>query len=1498
MAFKDSKSPFGQPMNDLEKKMINLQRSTGTALPFFGRIHNWLRMKNKWYYNWHLKPNSAKIHKAIAIVYTLGMLLTFVNFTLYYSVQKVQAASYTWDGGGTTNDWSDCNNWSTNVCPLSTDNVTFNSTSTKDSVVDASFGGTVLSVTLASGYTGTVSLSRSLNLTGTFSIASGTFTAGAQTLDIDTNFAISGGTFNAPSTTMLIGRDVTITAGTFNHNNGTVTFDGASTGNLACNNATFNSVTFNQASNATKTIGAACSFPLGANPTVPGTITLAGTLSGSGTYTNSAGTFTYNGGTLSGFGGLSLAAFQVSSGTFNLGNFSPVSISSGTTVSAGTLNVGSGHIFTSNFVLSGGTFNVPSSGTVQFNGTFNAASGTFNHNNGTVIFGGTTTATLTCTVATFNSVSFTHVNNPKTVSSSCSLPLGADPTISGPIVIVGTLSGSGTLSETSTMTLNSGAALSGFTGLVANNTFTMNGATFDMTGYTTADFNGIFALTSGTFTAPSGIMTVANNITYTAGTFNHNNGTVISDGSAGTINCGSMVFNLVQFNFTSSKTVSAGCNLPLGADPSIPSSVTLNGTLTGTGTLNVQSNTLTMNSGSALSGFTGMFASAAGNLNITGATVDMSTYTSFNMSSFTISSGSFTAPTAGMQVRSNFTGSSGTFNGNGSVLTLSSSGTITCSGATITFGTVSFTHSVGTRLVNGCTLPMGNDPSTYQTNLTNATLTGTGTLTITGSMVLNAGGALSGFTGFVGNNVVTLSGGTLDFIGYSTVDLNSTININSGTFTAPSGVMTVASNITYTGGTFNHSNGTVTLDGSSATISCGTMVFNLVVMTSGKTLSSGCTLPLGENPTITTLTSSGTLTGTGTLTTTGFITNAGAALSGFSGLQVNGTFTNQGATLDLSGYTTYAATGTTTVSSGTLSLPNNADLGSIVLSGGTLNAPSGTITASGTVTLSGGTFNHNNGTVVFDGASATLSCGNAVFNLVRIDITAANTKTVNSDCTLPLGANPMVNGGISLTGVLSGSGKLTVSGALTLTNNGSQSGILSGFTGLSTGSNLTVQTRATDITDLSGYDTVTIGGQLILTSGTFSAPKVLNVSGNFTRTDGVFIHNNNTVNLTGRDQVVSGSNTFYNFSKVRADTAAILWFSADSTQTILNDLTLKGYSTSLRMIVLPTPSSGRYKLDAQGTRSLANLDVRNTDNSNAKKINMADTGSFYRNTNTGFVWFTPTVTSLGPTTYTNGSSSATTTPAVTFTTADTDAGDTVSYQIQIDDSSDYTSPAVDYTSALAAPAANTFTVGQAGTYAVGAVGQKLSDGNYFWRVRATDSNGSVSGWITATTTAPAFVINTDTTGSATSTPTPTVTSTPATGSLVELRVSVLDDNGNPAAGAEITLYSEPRHATADDQGIAHFSEVPVGEHTLVVSYNGKVGEKQILVEAEPENFATLTAEAKPVEVTVKLKETKPFQEYLWLIPTMLALLVIIILMILRLVHYKKYHPGQDTELLP
>jgi hypothetical protein len=94
--------------------------------------------------------------------------------------------------------------------------VTFNSTSSKDATIDSGWGGSITAITIAADYGGTITVSRSLTMSGAFSIAGGSFNSGSQTITFNGAVTISGGTFTASSGTTTLAGSFTHTArGTF-----------------------------------------------------------------------------------------------------------------------------------------------------------------------------------------------------------------------------------------------------------------------------------------------------------------------------------------------------------------------------------------------------------------------------------------------------------------------------------------------------------------------------------------------------------------------------------------------------------------------------------------------------------------------------------------------------------------------------------------------------------------------------------------------------------------------------------------------------------------------------------------------------------------------------------------------------------------------------------------------------------------------------------------------------------------------------------------------------------------------------------------------------------------------------------------------------------------------------------------------------------------------------------------------------------------------------------
>jgi hypothetical protein len=241
--------------------------------------------------------------------------------------------------------------------------------------------------------------------------------------------------------------------------------------------------------------------------------------------------------------------------------------------------------------------------------------------------------------------------------------------------------------------------------------------------------------------------------------------------------------------------------------------------------------------------------------------------------------------------------------------------------------------------------------------------------------------------------------------------------LSGGAFTASSGTTSIAGALKISGSpTFSANGGAVNFNGGGGTLSCNNVSFNEVTITNTagtKTVGLNCSLPLGANPSAGgsggSISLNGTLSGTGTLTNTKtLILGATGTLSGFNGLQA-GALTVNGPH-DFGEYEAFDVNGNFILgASGNFTAPEAASFARNF----TINAAS--------------TFDANEGTIEFDGSTPfTVACGGKTFNLVTF---SAGHKTINSDCTLPLGEDPSLGtGGTTLKGTLSGSGKLTQAG--------------------------------------------------------------------------------------------------------------------------------------------------------------------------------------------------------------------------------------------------------------------------------------------------------------------------------------------------------------------------------------------------------------------------------------------------------------------------------------
>ncbi|MCM8771213.1 MAG: hypothetical protein NC936_05030, partial [Candidatus Omnitrophica bacterium] len=147
--------------------------------------------------------------------------------------------------------------------------------------------------------------------------------------------------------------------------------------------------------------------------------------------------------------------------------------------------------------------------------------------------------------------------------------------------------------------------------------------------------------------------------------------------------------------------------------------------------------------------------------------------------------------------------------------------------------------------------------------------------------------------------------------------------------------------------------------------------------------------------------------------------------------------------------------------------------------------------------------------------------------------------------------------------------------------------------------------------------TVDINGDLELEGGTFTAPSGnMYISGDFIkRTPATFVHSLGTIIFDGADtSQITGENTFYN---LKCHTPAKeIQFEADKTQTILNNLDIKG--TFKNPVKLRSASSGeQFIIDNRGEENIFYADVKD-----ARAVNsITAIMSYDRGNNLNWIFF-------------------------------------------------------------------------------------------------------------------------------------------------------------------------------------------------------------------------------------------------------------------------------------
>lgn len=455
------------------------------------------------------------------------------------------------------------------------------------------------------------------------------------------------------------------------------------------------------------------------------------------------------------------------------------------------------------------------------------------------------------------------------------------------------------------------------------------------------------------------------------------------------------------------------------------------------------------------------------------------------------------------------------------------------------------------------------------------------------------------------SSTFTVSGGACTT---NALSVTSTFTVSSGTMTMPSGTAYLSGSISISGGTFNHNSGTINWTASSK--SCGTNQYLNNLTIAADPTASFTTTYINGNFTASATGGSATLTQTsgniyvkgnitisgndaawGTCTVAFILNGTGSQYINIAAtdcpggnMQINkasGTvYLSAALSLNKSGQDLQITSGilncnaynltvndTLTLDGGTLTV-NAITLkcGKINMSSGTLTMTSGLITLTGSsgalFTRSGGTFTKGTSTLEFEGTgtcSVTFNPGGASFATVRIDMENL------SVCTL--------------TGTLSCDDLDVIYGtfdadtyAITVTNDIYVNGG-------------TCYLGSNSITS-AGFSLVS--GECTATSGTWECTNA------FTRSGGIFTHNNGLIKFTGTGYTVESSAAQFNDVEIDVTTIEFsgnILISGDLFITDATTMTGGTLKVSGNLSTEATGVSGTTAITITGSASLQEIDT-------------------------------------------------------------------------------------------------------------------------------------------------------------------------------------------------------------------------------------------------------------------------------------------------------------------
>ncbi len=746
--------------------------------------------------------------------------------------------NYTWTGVSSSN-WNDASNWIPTL-PPSTASVFISKTGSNDLSIETS--PTVASLSIAAGNNVKLLNGQILTLNGNFS---------------------NSGSFNALATsTILIASTDTISG----------------TGNTQFNNLTINA---------------------GAILTL-GTISISGTITNNGTFNTTNGSVTFNG----------TSAQKVPGGTYSYLSIANASVAD---TAIGNITVANGINISKGATLDMGVFQLVNNG-LQYvlsttrGGLQNTTSVTVGANSnigvgqqvsGSFIPDGTVVNSVSTAVVATTTTSSTGATNPIIVASATGIVVGQAVLGNNIPANVTVTAVSGTF-----ITLSSAPTAT----ITGNITFSVTNLTLSQAATAANGNTGIYFLVFGAATTGTGTLNTQNTSTTPINSAKAWTFTVNYNSASGTqtIPLNSIFYGLTINN--SFGNVNAGNNFSVYGNLAIPNAnnvldmrtAALNCmssafTTSGSGTLITQNYTsgsgaINTNSIAQTWNFTVVYAATLGgqtlprgvqtfnNLTIANTSGVVGLFNSIIVNGvLTINTGSIlnTGGGATSTITGNFTTS-----GNGILQVASTVASPLPSGKTYSFEVDYVSNSAQTivpgnySILNASAASSGNRTlPTGKIAISSLFVPGT-----TGTYTIASGDTLSlAFTGLLnatlGTNAVNyvnlaITGGTVT--APTELTILGSLNINGGTFVAPSGYFNVGGNWTNTGGSYSANGGTVIFNGTSLQTISGISSFNNLVINnlSGVTLNDSLYLTGTLTPTSGTLNTNGLLVLKSTATST------------------------------------------------------------------------------------------------------------------------------------------------------------------------------------------------------------------------------------------------------------------------------------------------------------------------------------------------------------------------------------------------------------------------------------------------------------------------------------------------------------------------------------------------------------------------------------------------------------------------------------------------------